>query len=203
MSLFIADTSVDAPQFAASERLDTRPPAHVMVDMPPAPRQNFRFNQQIIPLDDGRTLLRLHEAPNLSVDPRTMEFEIEDWGIRMPCDKVEDLPHQIARKFITLFSKADQELIDSSEQLTWLKILDKVDYTQFIIERSSPHYTEGVLLKKTPLVVKWHDGTTEILPPSLASVFFPLDPDDNFSAYVKIGKGNHTLGIERISLIPA
>ena len=193
------------PQFAASDRLDAPPPAQIVANAPPEPRleQEFRFSQQIIPLDDGRTLLRLRDTPKLRVNTRTMEFDVEDWGIHMSCDKVEDLPRQIARRFLTLFSKADQDMIDSEERLEWLRILDKVDYTQFSIERSAPHYVEGTLLKKHPFTVEWNDGATEVLPPALASVFYPLDPGDSFSAFVKMGKDNHAIGIERVCLISA
>lgn len=196
-------TSADAPQFATSDRLDAKAPTHIVAKAEPKPSKAhiFRFPQQIIPLDGGHILLRLREAPIVTVDPRTMEFDVQDWGIHMRCDQVEDLPRQIARRFLTLFSKADRDQLGLSEQIEWLKILDKVDYTQFSVDRSAPHHVEGTLIGKNPLRVEWHDGTNEQLSPSVASMFFPLDPGDTFSAYVKMGKENRTIGIERINIL--
>jgi hypothetical protein len=140
MSLFITNAPAGELQYAPSERLDAPPPAQIVAQADPSPKrvQRFTFPQQIIPLDEGRTLLRLRQAPTLKVNTRTMEFEAEDWGITMPCDKVEDLPRQIARRFLTLFSKADQDAMEPQDRLEWLKLLDKVDYTQFSIDCSAP-----------------------------------------------------------------
>lgn len=205
MSLFITNAPAGAPQYAPSERLDAPPPTQIVAKADPSPKkvQRFTLPQQIIPLDEGRTLLRLRKAPTLKVNTRTMEFEAEEWGITMPCDKVEDLPRQIARRFLTLFSKADQDSMEPQERVEWLKLLDNVDFAQFSIDRSAPQYLEGTLVGKNPPRVEWHDGATEILPLSLASSLFPLDPGDNFSAFVKVGRDNRTLSIERVSLILA
>jgi hypothetical protein len=203
MSAFTA-TEFGASQFASSDHFANKVPTQVVVASSVAPSKSitYRFPQQIIPLDDGRTLLRLREAPLLTVDSNQMHFEVENWGIKMNCEDVADLPRQIARRFLTLFSKADNNVIGEEERLEWLRILDFVDCTQFNIERSAPQYAEGTLLKKNPLTVEWHDGSNEVLSPSLASIFFPLNPGDNFSAFIKTGKEQRTLVVERISLIP-
>lgn len=204
MIAFTPVSPTGAPQFATSD-LDVRPTTHIVARAEPAPvkSRSFRFPQRIIPLDGGRTLLRLRENPTLTVNSRTMEFDVQDWGIHMRCDQVEDLPRQIARRFLTLFGKADRDEMGPSERLEWLKLLDQVDYTQFSIDRSVPHHVEGTLLKKNPLTVEWNDGATEQLPASVASVFFPLDPGDNFSAFVKMGKENRTINVERVSILAA
>ena len=51
--------------------------------------------------------------------------------------------------------------------------------------------------------IEWHDGTVEVLPLSLSPALYPLEPGDSFSAFVKVGKENRALSIERVSLIPA
>lgn len=203
MTTTLIDSGCQAAGFAASDQLAARPPAFVRVEAAVAPeaRQTYRFPQKLIPLDGGTTLLRLREALQLEVDRKRMEFSVEGWGIRMPCAQVEDLPRQIARRFLTLFSKADTETMSSVEKLEWLRILDLVDYTQFAIDRAAPHYTEGTLRGKTPIVIEWHDGTVEQLPGNLAAAFFPLDAGDRFSAFVKSGKDNRTLHVERVCLL--
>lgn len=191
-------------QFAASDQLDLPAPPSLIRQADPIPDtpRKFMFRQQIIPLDGGRTLLRLHQPLTLLMNQRTMEFDVEGWNIHMRCAQVDEVPRQIARRFLTLFSKADAGAITPAERIEWLGILDRVDFTQFSVERAAPHYVEGTLQRKLPAVVQWHDGAVEQIPPSLASAFFPLDPGDRFSAFVKLGKDNHALHIERVCLLP-
>lgn len=205
MTFFLPNAPGGAAGFATSDQDELAPPTPAVVAVEQAPRatQSYRFNQRFFPLDDGRTLLRLHEPLTLTLDQRTMDVEVENWGIRMHCGQVEDLPRQIARRFLMLFSKADNDLLTEAEKLQWLNICDHVDVSQFSVDRSAPHYTEGTLKKKLPLTVEWHDGTTESLPVRLAGNFHPLEPGESFSAFVKIGKDGQTLSIERVSLLQA
>ena len=191
-------------QFAVSDELGLPAPPSLIRQADPIPDtpRKFRFPQQIIPLDGGRTLLRLHQPLTLLMNQRTLEFDVEGWNIHMPCAQVDEVPRQIARRFLTLFSKADAGAITSAERIEWLGILDRVDFTQFSVERAAPHYVEGTLQKKQPAIVEWHDGTIEQISASLAAAFYPLDPGDRFSAFVKLGKGNHALHIERVCLLP-
>jgi hypothetical protein len=180
-------------------------PSQIVAEAQPVPKflKTYRFLQQLIPLDGGKTLLRLRKPMQLTLDQKTLQFDVEHWGIRMHCDDVADLPRQVARRFLQFFSKADARALSEQEMSEWLQILDQVDYTQFCVERSAPHYAEGTLVKKYPLTVEWHDGTTEHLPPAHAAVFYPLDQGDRFSAFVKLGKDNEVISIERVSLILA
>jgi hypothetical protein len=193
------------PQFSTVDGVNPPVPSQLIAEAQPAPKllKTYRFPQQLIPLDGGKTLLRLRKPLQLFVNQKTLEFDVEDWGIRMHCADVADLPRQIARRFLQLFSKADSRVLSGQETEEWLRILDQVDYTQFCVERSAPHYVEGTLIKKHPLTVEWHDGTTEHLPPTHASVFYPLDHGDQFSAFVKLGRENAVISIERVALIPS
>jgi hypothetical protein len=130
-----------------------------------------------------------------------MEFAVQDWGITMPCDQVHDLPRQIGRRFLSLFSKADSQTLSPTERADWLRILDQVDYSQFSFDRSAPHYTEGKLIGKNPYRVEWHDSSKERLSATVGAALYLLDPGDTFSAFVKGGSGHSTLSIERVTLI--
>lgn len=205
MTAYLPSAAGSVHGFATSDRADLapRPPSVIAVEPAVKAKQSYRFDQRFFPLDDGRTVLRLNQPLNLVLNPQTMCFEVQDWGITMPAATVEDLPRQVARRFLAFFSKANHQNLDAAEKLQWLRICDQVDVSQFSVDRASPHYSEGTLKKKSPLTVEWHDGTTEHLPQRLAANFFPLDPGDQFSAFVKMGKRNETLQIERISLIPS
>ena len=205
MTAFLPTATGVASAFADSDRSDLAPskPRVVAVEQAPKSTHTYRFNQRLFPLDDGRTLLRLKSPLTLLLDKRTMKFEVQDWGVEMDTAHAQDLPRQIARRFLTLFGKADSQSLTEPEKLQWLRICDQVDVAQFNADRSAPHYTEGTLKKKYPLTVEWHDGVRELLVNRLAANFHPLEEGDNFSAFVKMGKGNETVNIERLSIIPA
>jgi hypothetical protein len=205
MTAFLPNAPGGASTFAQSDRSDLAPskPRIVAVEQAPKTTHSYRFNQLLFPLDDGRTLLRLHYPLTLLLDKRTMQFEVKDWGVHMDTAQAYDLPRQIARRFLTFFGKADSQSLTEPEKLEWLRICDQVDVAHFNADRSAPHYAEGTLKKKNPLAVEWHDGVRENLPSRLAANFHPLEEGDNFSAFIKMGKGNETLNIERVSILPA
>jgi hypothetical protein len=204
MTVFLPNAAGGAPSFAESDRNDLAPskPQVVAVEKAPKEIHTYRFPQMFFPLDDGRTLLRLNQSLSLSLDKRSMVFEVKDWGIHMEAGRAHELPTQIARRFLTLFGKADSQTLTPEEKIQWLKICDQVDVAQFNVDRSAPHYMEGKVKRKQPLTVEWHDGTSEHLPDRLAANFHPLEAGDTFSAFVKLGKGNTALAIERLSILP-
>jgi hypothetical protein len=204
MTVFLPNTPGCAPSFAKSDRSELAPakPQVVAVEKAATEIHTYRFPQLFFPLDDGRTLLRLKQPLSLLLNKRTMAFEVKDWGIHMDTARAHELPQKIARRFLALFGKADAQVLTREEKLQWLRICDQVDVEQFNVERSAPHYTEGKVKHKTPLTVEWHDGMTEQLHGRLAANFHPLESGDNFSAFVKMGKGNVTLNLERVSILP-
>jgi hypothetical protein len=162
----------------------------------------YRLNQRIIPLDGGSMLLRLRNTLNLAVDPQTMQFEVEGWNIHLPVDQAADVPRQIARRFVELFSKADAGILSDKEEQDWLRVLDEVDFAQFSIDRSAPHYLEGTLLRHTPVCrVEWHDGETTNLEPEVAMALHWMEPNQRFGAFAKLGKDNVVKSLERVTLI--
>lgn len=205
MTVFLPNAAGGAPSFAESDRNDLVPskPQVVAVEKAPKEVHTYRFPQLYFPVDDGRTLLRLNSPLSLLLDKRTMVFEVKDWDIFMETGQAHELPKQIARRFLTLFGKADSQTLTPEEKIQWLKICDQVDVAQFNVDRSAPHYMEGKVKRKAPLTVEWHDGTNEQLPARLAANFHPLEAGDNFSAFVKMGKANVSLAIERLTILPA
>jgi hypothetical protein len=164
-------------------------------------RISYTFPQKLFPIDGGKTLLRMRSAPVLLVDSKTLEFEIEGWGIRMNCADVHDAPRQIARRFLYLFGRSEQRLLSEDERVDWIEILDRVDANQFSFDRSAPRYNEGVLLQRNPIVVEWSDGKNEKLEATVGGALMPLDPGDTFSAYVKLGRDYKSLEIDRVTLL--
>lgn len=162
----------------------------------------YRFNQRIIPLDGGSLLLRLRHSLNLAVDPKTMRFEVEGWNIQLPVEAAADVPRQIARRFSELFSKADARILSDAEEQDWLRVLDQVDFTQFSIDRSAPHYVEGILLRHTPVCrVEWHDGETTNLESGAAMALHWMEPNQRFGAFAKLDRDNVVKSLERVTLI--
>ena len=164
--------------------------------------QEFVFDQTIIPFEGGSRSLRLQKPLALQMDPATFRFKVKDWGIELDCFNLSQLPRELARKFLLLLSAAENERLSESDQADLLRISDYIDYKQFSIDRSLPHYAEGILRSNSNRVtVEWANGKKETLDWNVAKSLTEVDVDERFSAFVKLGKENKTLSIERVLLL--
>jgi hypothetical protein len=195
---------VQQPHFADVEGLKGETVSALVAKQSPPQSDNqvFRFSQKFIPAEGNAPVLRLTEFPKLIVDKRTMEFEVEGWGIRMPCSEVYDLPRRMGRRFIELFSKADrQEDFTEEEEMTWFNVVNQVDYDRFSYDRAAPQYVEGTLIRRSPhFVVEWYDGERENLSPTVARSLALIETGESFGAFVKFGSDNQTIAIERVTI---
>lgn len=192
------------PDTEAAESYLHRPPMQMVARAEPKwlKRQQYAFRRSVLPIEGGRVLLRLTGIPMVEVNPATKECDVLGWGIRMSCDSVHNLPNEMARRFLDLFSKADTGRLNETEQQCWMEILDQVDFQAFCIDRAAPHYVEGKLVRLTPVcIVEWHDGERQQINDEVARSLSCLRPDDEFGAYVKLGKENTVRSIERIVIL--
>lgn len=190
------------PPAAQAQEIVHSIPSQLIARKEPAKqsRARFAFRQRHLTLEGGRLLLRLNQFPQLEVDPQAMEFEVVDWGVRMPCSEAENLTKAMARRFLYLFGKADEQALSEEEENAWIRILDNVDFQRFCADRSAPHYVEGTLVRLSPVcLVDWHDGERQKISSRVAeNLGSCLNPGDKFGAYVKFGRDNDVTSIERI-----
>jgi hypothetical protein len=198
-------TNIDSPVDLREAMSRGQRPSLVAREEPAKVAQSrYTFRQRYLPIEGGKLLLRLNIEPELDVDPNTMEFDVINWGVRLPCSRAEELPAALARQFLMLFSKADAQSLTDQEQSLWLNILDQIDLTTFNIDRAAPHYVEGQLARLTPVcLVDWHDGQREKIEGEAVNTLRILNPGDRFGAYVKLGRDNVVRSIERLTLLAA
>jgi|SRR5882724_8580836 len=193
-----------APDVEAAESYSQQIPSRLIANAEPKwlKRQQYVYRRTVLPIEGGRVLLRLTQTPIVEVDPSTRECEALGWDVRMPCDKVENLAKEMARRFLDLFSKADAGRLTESERSSWLKVLDHVDFVAFSVDRAAPHYLEGTLKRLEPVcIIEWHDGERQQIDRGVGRAFSALRAGDRFGAYVKLGKDNSVRSIERIVLL--
>lgn len=168
-------------------------------------RLGYKFEKELLPLEGGHLLLRLRDRLTVELDPTTMHCGVSDWNVRLPVSQVAELPQQLARQFLLLFSKADAGQMSELESNVWLKVVDQVDYRRFCIDRAAPQYLEGTIQTKQPtfVIVRWHDDTSEKIEFPVASALSVLQKGDEFGAYVKLGLDNKAMSIERLTILSA
>lgn len=138
----------------------------------------------------------------LQIDPATLRFSVKDWGIEMDCLQLAQLPRELARKFLRLLSAAESENLTEAEQAEFITISDYIDFQEFSITRSAPRYMEGTLqARSNTVIVEWHDGSREVLNWEVSRALSEIDPGERFSAFVKLGKDDKALALERVSLL--
>jgi hypothetical protein len=187
------------PEFNAPRYVDVGQP--LKADEEPKHLAEFQFAQTVIPLEGGQQCLRLLKPLQLQIN-QELEFEVRDWGIKMDCLELPELPREAARRFLFLLSAAENEQLTEKDQADWVRISDYIDFRQFSVDRSPPRYQEGVLSSnKEKFIVEWHDGTHETLPQKAALALGDINVGERFSAHVKLGKDDATMALERVSLL--
>ena len=202
--MIFATAPSTAPDVELAESYTKQIPSRLIANVEPnwLKRQQYVYRRRVLPIEGGRLLLRLAHDPIVEVDPATRECEALGWDIKIPTEKVENLPKEMARRFLDLFSKADAGRLTEADRSSWLNILDQVDFVGFSVDRAAPHYLEGTLERVEPVcIVEWHDGEPERIDREVARAFSALNVGDQFGAYVKLGKDNSVRSIERIVLL--
>lgn len=203
----IADAQV-SPAYAGeiNRVVDQRIVGAGGADIDAAKLRTFEFPQTMFPVDGGKVLLRTYKPLNLLMDERSETFVIEGWDIRLPCENVHEVPRHVVRKFLGLLAKANARVLTAADKQQWLSVLDQVDFKQFSIDRAMPHYLEGTLISRRlgqPAMVEWADGSRTSLHARVALPLTPLEPGDDFAAYVKLGNDNEVVSIESVSMLAA
>lgn len=159
----------------------------------------YQFEQKVFPWEGGRYRLRLLENPTLILDPATVKFRVKDWGMELNVASAVDLPRLIVRRFLNLWSHAQNDTLSDVDAQAWGKIVGIVDMQDFAQQHSDPRYVEGrLVLVRDVLRVEWHDGSLCFIPREFASCFDLLNEGEYFSAFVKFGLNNQPVSISRV-----
>lgn len=196
------NTSVDFQATAQSAR-QTAPSSLVAKAKPARGRKTvYRFERSVLPIEGGQLLLRLTQVPRVQLDHETLDCEVIGWDVKIPASHAQNIPREMARRFLELFSKADAGILTEQEQALWLSVLSEVDFQRFSIDRAFPQYLEGTILRIQPECrVEWHDGSVDKISPEVARSLSVLHKGDQFGAYVKLGRDNEVCKIERVVLL--
>lgn len=127
-------------------------------------------------------------------------LEVVGWGISVPLEKAGELPRQIGRRFLELYSKAVTGSLRDDDR-KWLRtVSEQMDYHSFAASRKLPRYREATLVRKDPvLLVQFLEDRNIKLNRSLAPKLTAIDDGERFAAWFTIdGRGeivdfNHVL----------
>jgi len=161
----------------------------------------YYLNVRYLPIEGDSLVLPLKGKVQLDIDHVSGFTTVRHWGITVPTIDTWDLPRIMARKFLHYYSRASQRTLQEADQMVYMRILDQVDWQKFSLDRALPHYSEGVLIKKAPLRIKWSDDVVEVLPQKLARAFMLINEGERFSAYAKFGQDNAVVSIEHIEML--
>jgi hypothetical protein len=173
------------------------------VQLPLGEKPRYVFRHRRIALEGGRILLRLRRNPIVEVEPALALCRIINWELTIPILEIDQISRRMGRLFLELFSKSQLQQLTASEKAQWIKILDDVDFAAFSTDVAAPRYVEGKIQTKNPgVLVQWHDGEEEYIPPRVSAALDMLNSGENFGAFVKWDRDNKVETIERIIILP-
>lgn len=196
------DGGIDEAKWYADSLPLKQPHAMVASHQPePSSISEYRFKQRYIPIGVDSAPLRLYDDSIVRVDSRTMTCEVVGWGVGAKVSDASSLPRLMGRRFLELFSKADQGTLTPSEREAWLGLTERVDFAAFSNQRSAPQYLEGRIQSVRPLRVTWQDGDPEKLAGQPEQALSILQKDDYFAGFVKYDRDGRVIHIERLLLL--
>ena len=159
------------------------------------------FDVQLLPMG-GRSFLHLWQKPRVTLDLTRWKLVAEGWGVEVDPGEAHAIPRELARKFLSLWRKAQQGCLTEQDSAQWLTIVDQVDTARFAADQEPPRYIEAELLERaTEPKIRLHDGTLVRLPAHDASLLSLVNQGEWFGAHIKFGRDGGVVSLERPMLI--
>ena len=153
-----------------------------------------------IPIGGDRYLPLKKPITTTYVSPTRLR--VVDWNVEF--DVEDDFRHLIARKYLEMLSKAENDLLSDLEQDEWLKLIQYVDYNEFKSQFEPARYVwaKVVLAEFAPSLLTT-DGTILKFLGSLKSMGLNwLQNGDVVSCRVIFTPDNYIENIRDVELIP-
>lgn len=131
-------------------------------------------------------------------------LEVVGWGMSVPLERADELPRQIGRRFLELYSKAVTGSL-RDEDRKWLRtISEQMDYHGFAAKRKLPRYREGTLIRKTPvLLVQFLEDRNVRLEAGLASKLCAIDEGERFGAWFSMNGNGEIVDLNHVLRLPS
>ncbi len=130
-------------------------------------------------------------------------LEVIGWGMKLPLEKAQELPREIGRRFLELYSKAVTGCLRDEER-KWLRsISEQMDYHAFAASRKLPRYREATLIRKEPvLLVQFLEDRNVKLDISLASKLTAVNCGERFAAWFTMNENGAISDLNHVLRLP-
>lgn len=161
------------------------------------------FPQTVMPLGDGDKTLRFWSQPRMRYDSARAIVELQPWNIRVRMEDAGQIPREIVRTFLRLWTKAERQTLSEQEAPRWAEMLEQVDFQQFCIEHAPARYMQGILKAKTDNIttVLWQDGTEENVSGAPRAALDLVNEGEAFSAHVRLDRRAHAAEIANVAIL--
>jgi hypothetical protein len=131
-------------------------------------------------------------------------LEVIGWGISVPLEKADELPRQIGRRFLELYSKAVTGSLRDVDR-KWLRaVSEQMDYHSFAASRKLPRYREATLIRKEPvLLVQFLQDKNIKLNKCLAPKLTAIDDGERFAAWYSIDGNGEIVDFNHVLRLPS
>lgn len=157
---------------------------------------------------EGDVFVRVADPVNapirLGYSDKDGTLEVLGWGVSVPLDQAADLPRQIGRRFLELYSKAVTGVLRDHER-QWLRtVSEQMDYHSFAANRKLPRYREATLIRNTPvLLVQFLDDRNVRLDASLTRKLCAIDNGERFGAWFTLDENGEIADLNHILRLPS
>ncbi len=166
----------------------------------------LEYATRVFPLEGDR---KLHASKPLrfayftDAENGTETVEIVGWNLEVDLGEASDLPRQIARRFLQLFSDSQSGTLSEHDEACFGAVCAQIDYRRFCAERDLPRYTEACLVRKTPPLIR-HLGSPNIrLAPEVGAKIELVDEGEYFGGDFTLDREGNIIDIANVVLLPS
>lgn len=157
----------------------------------------------VFPLE-GERKLHVRKPLRFGYMDEAGTVEIIGWGLKVKFEDAIDLPVQIARRFLELFSRTQAgDNLGEQDEACFATICEQIDYRRFCAERDLPRYHEALLVRKNPPLIRMLSEKNIRLSPAAAASLNLLKDGDYFGAYFTWDRQGEIQKIEHICFVPS
>ncbi|MEZ5329882.1 MAG: hypothetical protein R3F19_32955 [Verrucomicrobiales bacterium] len=169
-----------------------------------SPRQDveieFEYATKAFPLGGDQNLYASNPLRFAYVDNSGI-VEILGWNLRVDLNEATDLPRQIARRFLQLFSQAQTGNLSEQDEACFDQICGQIDYRRFCAERDLPRYMEALVVRKSPGLIRYLGGANIRISNEVRDKIGLVDEGEYFGGYFTLDREGHIIDIQNVVFV--
>lgn len=174
---------------------------HSRVAKPQEIQIEIEYSEKRFDIEPGVVLEAL-EPLKLAYRTEGDLLEVVGWGLTVTLGEGASLSWHVGRRFLELFSRAQQMLLSNEEAAIFAEICAQVDYKAFCAARRVPQWRQAWLVRLQPVcLIHYGTGRNIKLGPNAACALSLVQPGEYFGGWFSCDKEGTIESIRGVQIL--